>query len=429
MNILLLGSGGRECAIAWKLKQSPLCNKLFITPGNAGTSAYGENLNFAVTDFETIAAFCKNEKIGLIIPGGEEALVAGIYDYFKTDAVLSSIIIAGPSKAGSQLEGSKVFSKKFMLRHNIPTATYREFDESSFDDGITYLQQHTLPVVIKADGLAAGKGVVIAQNTTDAIAAFTAMIREAQFGAAGLKVVVEEFLTGIELSVFILTDGTAYVVLPEAKDYKRIGEGDTGLNTGGMGAISPVPFTDEGFMQKVINRIIEPTLYGLTAEHIPYQGFIFFGLISVNDEPYMIEYNCRLGDPETEVVLPRLEEDLAALLINMGQGRLTSRKLKHSAGKACTVMLVSKGYPGDYEKGKVITGLDSVESSIVFQAGTKKSGVETLTSGGRVAAITSIGDNLEKALDLSYSNAAVIDFEGKSYRKDIGWEFIQPDNK
>ena len=423
-NILLLGSGGRECAIARKLSQSPLCGKLYIAPGNGGTSAYGENLPFAVTDFERIKAHCIENSIDILFPGGEDSLVAGIYDFFMADEDLAHIIVAGPSKEGAQLEGSKAFSKKFMQRHGIPTAGYMEFDKESFADGVNYLKQHAMPVVIKADGLAAGKGVIIAQTAEEAVDAFTSMIRDEQFGAAGHTVVVEEFLTGIELSVFTLSDGQHYVLLPEAKDYKRIGEGDTGPNTGGMGAVSPVPFATPDFMQKVKDRIIQPTLDGLSLESIVYNGFIFFGLISVNGEPYVIEYNCRMGDPETEVVMPRLEDDLVQLIIDMSKYGLGERTVKHSSSTACTVMLVSEGYPGDYEKGAKIEGLEKVEDSIVFHAGTKAVGDDILSNGGRVLAITSMADTLEEALATSYRNAGRITFEGKTYRKDIGWEFI-----
>ena len=424
MKILLLGSGGRESALAWKLTQSPLCEKLFIAPGNAGTASYGENVPLAVTDFDKIAEFCLEQGIDIILPGGEDALVAGIYDYFTGNRNLSHIIVAGPSKAGAQLEGSKAFSKKFMQRHGIPTAAYREFDKSNFEEGLAYLEQHSMPVVIKADGLAAGKGVIIAQTIEEAKQAFSSMIQEEQFGAAGHTVVVEEFLDGVELSVFILSDGDGYVILPEAKDYKRIGEGDTGPNTGGMGAISPVPFADHRFLQKVRDKIIEPTVKGLAQEQIEYQGFIFFGLINVGGSPYVIEYNCRMGDPETEVVMPRLEDDIVQLILDMHIGKLGEQKLKHSSRAACTVMLVSEGYPGDYKKGAKITGIETVSDSIVFQAGTKQSGDEVLSNGGRVIAVTSLANTLKEALALSYKNAEKIDFKGKTFRRDIGYEFL-----
>jgi phosphoribosylamine--glycine ligase len=422
--ILLLGSGGRECAIARKLTESPLCEKLFIAPGNAGTAAYGENVNLAVTDFAGIKDFCLANNINILFPGGEDSLVAGVFDFFKNDLELKNIVVAGPSKAGAQLEGSKAFSKAFMERHNIPTASYREFNTESFDAGVEYLKNHPLPVVIKADGLAAGKGVIIAQTTDEAVEAFTDMIRGGQFGAAGDKVVIEAFLKGIELSVFALSDGENYVLLPEAKDYKRIGEGDTGLNTGGMGAISPVPFANQAFMQKVRERIIDPTVKGLHAESLLYRGFIFFGLIEVGGEPYVIEYNCRMGDPETEVVMPRLDSDLVELLLKLEDGGLANTEIKHSSQAACTVMLVSAGYPGSYEKGKVMTGLDQGGESILFHAGTAQKGDEVVTSGGRVLAVTSMGDTLTEALKASYTVAEKIQFEGKFYRRDIGWEFL-----
>ena len=422
-NILLLGSGGRECAIAWKLAQSPLCKQLFIAPGNAGTAAYGTNLPFGVNDFDAIRTCCMVNNIDILFPGSEEPLVNGIYDFVKADEALKHIIVAGPSRDGAQLEGSKAFSKKFMQRHNIPTAAYQEFDRESFEEGIAYLQQHTLPVVIKADGLAAGKGVIIAQTTEEAVSAFTSMLRDDQFGAAGHKVVIEAFLTGIELSVFAFSDGTNYVLLPEAKDYKRIGEGDTGLNTGGMGAISPVPFASDVFMRKVEEQIVVPTVRGLSEENITYQGFIFFGLISVEGEPYVIEYNCRMGDPETEVVMPRLENDLVEMIVSMHEGKLDQVKVRHSGKCAGTVMLVSAGYPEQYEKGKKINALDEIKDSLVFHAGSIEKDGEYFTSGGRVLAITSMDEDLQKALRISYENAARIYYDGKYYRRDIGWEF------
>lgn len=422
-NILLLGSGGRECALAWKLSQSPLCGQLFIAPGNAGTSAYGTNVPFGVHDFEAMKSFCADHNITILFPGGEDPLVAGVYDFFKADEQLKHIIVAGPSKEGAQLEGSKAFSKKFMERHNIPTAAYREFDKNNFDEGVTYLQQHSLPVVIKADGLAAGKGVIIAETHQEAVDAYTSMLRDEQFGAAGSKVVIEQFLTGVELSVFAFTDGKNYVLLPEAKDYKRIGEGDTGLNTGGMGAISPVPFADEPFMAKVKERITDPTVNGLAAENIIYNGVIFFGLINVGGDPYVIEYNCRMGDPETEVVMPRLENDLVSLILAMEDKALDTVTVQHKQQAACTVMLVAAGYPESYEKGKTITGLDAVNGSIVFHAGTASKDGQVVSNGGRVIAVTSYGDNLAEALKKSYANASVINYDGKHYRTDIGWEF------
>ncbi len=426
-NILLLGAGGRECALAWKLSQSPLCGSFYIAPGNAGTSSYGINLPVGVNDFEGIKKVCIDYKIDIVFPGPEDPLVAGIYDFIKNDVHLKHIIVAGPSKEGAQLEGSKAFSKKFMERHRIPTAAYKEFTVDSFEQGVAYIKRSEPPIVIKADGLAAGKGVVIAENTIDAVKAFRAMVMDKQFGDASKKVVVEQFLDGIELSVFVLTDGDNYVLLPEAKDYKRIGEGDKGLNTGGMGAISPVPFADEVFMKKVKDQIIQPTVSGLKKEKIIYQGIIFFGLIKVEGEPYVIEYNCRMGDPETEVVIPRLENDLVELIIKMGEGKLNEVEVRHSPKAAGAVMLVAGGYPEKYAKGKVITGLNKVRGSLLFHAGTTKtqnsSEDDIVTNGGRVLAVTSYGDNLKQALEKSYENAALINYEEKYYRKDIGWEF------
>ncbi len=422
-NILLLGSGGRECALAWKLSQSPLCGKFYIAPGNAGTSAYGINLPISYNDFEAIKKACLEHKIDILFPGPEEPLVSGIYDFCKNDPALKHIIVVGPSKDGAQLEGSKAFSKKFMERHNIPTAAYKEFNLESFERGVAYIKRSEPPIVIKADGLAAGKGVVIAQNTIDAVKAFRAMVMNQQFGEASKKVVIEQFLDGIELSVFALTDGDNYVLLPEAKDYKRVGEGDTGLNTGGMGAISPVPFADNAFMQKVKDRIIEPTVKGLKSEGIVYNGFIFFGLIKVNDEPFVIEYNCRMGDPETEVVIPRLENDLVELILKMQEGKLNEVTVQHSAKAAGAVMMVSEGYPGDYPKGRVMTGFEKVKGSLLFHAGTTIKNDRVVTNGGRVIAITSYGDNIKQALEKSYENATHIAYEGRYYRKDIGFEF------
>lgn len=422
-NILLLGSGGRENALAWKMRQSKLCKELFIAPGNPGTAQLGSNLNIPVSDFEGIKQACIENHIDILVPGPEDPLVNGLYDYMKADDAVKHIIIAGPSKEGAQLEGSKAFSKKFMERHNIPTAAYREFTEENFDEGVTYLRQHSLPIVLKADGLAAGKGVVITQSHDEAVDAFTIMIKEAQFGDASKKVVVEEFLTGIELSVFAFTDGKNYVLLPEAKDYKRIGEGDTGLNTGGMGAISPVPFAQGDFMNKVVERVVNPTINGLAAENIIYNGFVFFGLINVGGDPYVIEYNCRMGDPETEVVMPRLENDFVEMIVKMGEGKLNEVTVQHDKRAACTVMLVSEGYPGSYPKGLVMTGLDKVHGSSLFHAGTSNKDGAVVTSGGRVIAITSYGNTIQEALATSYQNAELIEYAGKYYRRDIGYEF------
>jgi len=423
-NILLLGSGGRECALAWKLSHSPLCGSFFIAPGNAGTSEYGTNLPIGFNDFDGIKRACLQYKIDILFPGPEEPLVAGIYDYFKNDPLLKHIIVVGPSKDGAQLEGSKAFSKKFMQRHNIPTAGYQEFTADSFERGVAYIKRSTPPIVIKADGLAAGKGVVIAKDTIEAVKAFRAMVMNKQFGEASSKVVVEEFLDGIELSVFAFTDGANYILLPEAKDYKRIGEGDTGLNTGGMGAISPVPFADEAFMKKVNHRIVQPRVNGPRSVNIIYKGFIFFGLIKVKGEPYVIEYKCRLGDSETEVVMPRLENDLVELILSMEASTLNEVTAAHDERCAATVMLVSGGYPGDYKKGQPMSGFEKTRGSLLFHAGTKNDGGEVVTNGGRVLGVTGCAPTLNAALEKAYTNAALIDYEGKYYRKDIGWEFL-----
>lgn len=423
MNILLLGSGGREHALAWKLSQSPLCGQLYIAPGNAGTALCGTNVYISVGDFKGIGDFCIENKIDLVLPGSEEPLVSGIYDHFASEPLLKDIPVIGPSKAAAQLEGSKAFAKAFMERQGIPTAAYREFGADNYEEGIAYLQQHELPVVLKADGLAAGKGVLICTDREEALQEFEAMIRLAKFGEAGKKVVVEQFLTGIELSVFVMTDGVSYKLLPEAKDYKRIGEGDTGLNTGGMGAVSPVPFASSDFMDKVEKRIIRPTVEGLRKESLDYRGFIFFGLINIGGDPYVIEYNCRMGDPETEVVMPRLKSDLVQLLVAVARQQLAGETLEFDERAGATVILVSGGYPGDYEKGKEITGLAEVEGSLVFHAGTRQDEERLLTNGGRVMAITTLADDLKSAVDHSTEEAAKIVFEGKYFRTDIGWEF------
>ena len=374
---------------------------------------------------DELKAFCQQQQIDMVIPGSEEPLVKGIYDYFKADAALQHIPVIGPSQLGAQLEGSKAFAKQFMLRHNIPTAAYREFNEDTYAEGVAYLQQHSLPIVIKADGLAAGKGVVIVDSAEEAIAEFTHMIKAAKFGDASKRVVIEQFLTGIECSVFVITDGHSYQLLPTAKDYKRIGEGDTGLNTGGMGAVSPVPFADKEFMQKVETLIIQPTVAGLAAEGIVYHGFIFFGLINVGGHPYVIEYNCRMGDPETEVVMPRLQNDLVVLFKAVQEGTLAAQAIQEDARAAATVMLVSKGYPEDYEKGKVITNLPAQQpGQLVFHAGTKEQNGQLLTNGGRVLTVTSLAGSLAEALAQSRQTAGTIQFEGKYYRHDIGFEFL-----
>ncbi|MBK7935872.1 MAG: phosphoribosylamine--glycine ligase [Lewinellaceae bacterium] len=417
--ILLLGSGGREHAIAWKLARSRRCTRLFIAPGNAGTAACGQNVALNPLDFDSVGAFCLDNNISMLVVGPEEPLVKGIWDYFQENEALKNIPVIGPSKAGAVLEGSKAWSKQFMQRHNIPTAGYREFTGENVQEGLKYLKNQPLPIVLKADGLAAGKGVVICQRHDEAERELQEMLG-GKFGSAGHRVVVEEFLSGIEFSVFVLTDGKNYKILPEAKDYKRIGEGDTGPNTGGMGAVSPVPFADEIMWQKVEERIIRPTIKGLRKEKIPYKGFIFFGLIKVGDEPWVIEYNCRMGDPETEVVMPRLKNDLVTLFENCAKGTLGRVKIRTDKRVAATIFLVSGGYPGDYEKGKIISGLEKVKGSIAFHAGTAGKGDAVLTSGGRVIAMTSYGKDLPAALRKSKRNAKLVAFEGKYYRKDIG---------
>jgi len=425
MRILLLGSGGREHALAWKLSQSVWTNPLFIAPGNPGTAQCGTNVNLDLSDFDAIAKFCIYERIEIVVVGPEEPLVNGLYDYFKSKEELQSIHFIGPSKEGAILEGSKSYAKAFMRRHNIPTASYREFTEETYEEGVEYLKNHPLPIVMKADGLAAGKGVVICQSHVEAIAEFELMIQRAKFGDASRKVVVEAFLTGIELSVFVLTDGKNYVILPEAKDYKRIGEADTGLMTGGMGAVSPVPFATPGFMHKVEERIIKPTVDGLFKEGIEYTGFIFFGLINVNGEPLVIEYNCRMGDPETEVVMPRLENDLIGLCVAASQKELHLVKVQADKRAAVTIVAVSKGYPGSYEKGFEITGLTDNygKQSMVFQAGTKQQDGQIVTSGGRVFCVTSYGSTIEEAVDTSQDVLQYVHFNGMYFRTDIGYEF------
>jgi len=422
--ILLLGSGGREHAFAWKLSRSPRCAKLFIGPGNAGTAKYGENVPLSPLDFPAIEKFVLDNQVDMVVVGPEEPLVRGIWDYFQEKESLKGTPVIGPSKAGAMLEGSKAWSKKFMERHNIPTAAYREFTGETLNEGLEYLKNHALPIVLKADGLAAGKGVVICGNHADAAQEFRDMLG-GKFGTSGHRVVVEEFLSGIEFSVFVLSDGKNYKILPEAKDYKRIGEGDTGPNTGGMGAISPVPFVDEAMWQKVEERVIKPTVNGLRKEEIVYKGFIFIGFIRVKGEPYVIEYNCRMGDPETEVVLPRLKNDLVTLFENCAKGTLGRVKIRADRRTASTIMLVSGGYPGDYEKGKVISGLDKVKGSMVFHAGTTTNAKgEVVTAGGRVIALTSFGKDIPSAVRKSKRNAKVITFEGKNYRKDIGEDLL-----
>ncbi len=425
MKILLLGSGGREHALAWKLSQSKLCSQLFIAPGNAGTSLHGTNVPLALLDFEGIKSFCLEQSIEMVVVGPEEPLVKGLVDFFKTDSTLKSIIVIGPSQQGAQLEGSKSYAKSFMLRHHVPTAAYGEFNITNYQEGVHYIAQHSLPIVMKADGLASGKGVLICKDTTEALAEFELMIRKDKFGEAGKKVVIESFLDGIELSVFVLTDGKDYIILPEAKDYKKIGEGDTGLNTGGMGAISPVPFANQVFMKKVEDAIIRPTIAGITEEGISYLGFIFFGLIKVGDEPYCIEYNCRLGDPETEVIIPRLKNDLLALFMAAGNGTLQNCSIETDDRSACTVVAVSGGYPGDFEKGHEIAGLKNNmdNDSIVFQAATLVKENKVVTNGGRVLCVTSFGDSVKAAVKKSQDVLEKLYFEKMYYRNDIGFEF------
>jgi phosphoribosylamine--glycine ligase len=427
MNILLVGSGGREHTLAWKMKQSPLCDALFIAPGNAGTRNLGTNLDIKINEFEKLAAACKQHSIDMILVGPEEPLVKGIYDYFKNDPALQHINVIGPSAEAAQLEGSKAYAKAFMLRHGIPTANYKEFTVDNYEEGLEYIQQHPLPVVLKADGLAAGKGVLICKTHIEAAAEFELMVMRSKFGEAGNKVVVEEFLLGIEMSVFVLTDGKDYVILPEAKDYKRVGEGDTGLNTGGMGAVSPVPFFDAVLKQKVVDRIIIPSIKGIEKDQLEYKGFVFIGLmIGDEGEPMVIEYNCRMGDPETEVVMTRLKTDLVELLDATAKNQLHKMKVDIDPQTVATVVAVSGGYPGDYEKGKHINGLDTAEEltdSIIFHAGTSMSKDEVVTNGGRVLAVTSFGDNVQHAVNKSKDLLMNIYFEGIHYRHDIGYEF------
>lgn len=425
MRILLLGSGGRENALAWKLAQSPRCEALFIAPGNAGTTRFGTNLDISLTDFEGIRKACIDEKIDMVIVGPEEPLVKGVTDFLISSKSLAELDVIGPGKAGAQLEGSKAFAKAFMMRHNIPTAAYREFTLDNYTEGVEYLRNHTLPIVLKADGLAAGKGVVIAENHIEAIAEFELMIQRAKFGEAGKKVVVEQFLKGIEISVFVLTDGKNYVILPEAKDYKRVGEGDTGPNTGGMGAVSPVPFVNKELMQKIEEKVIRPTVEGLRHEGLEYRGFIFFGFMIVDNEPYMIEYNCRMGDPETEVVIPRLKNDLVDLLDAVATQQLDKMTIETDPRTACTVVAVSGGYPGDYGKGFEINGIDSIntEDSLLFHMGTGLKDGKVITSGGRVFCITSYGRSIFDAVEISKEEMQKVTFTDMNYRQDIGFEF------
>lgn len=422
MNILVLGSGGREHTLAWKLYQSKELKKLFVAPGNAGTSEIATNINLDVNDFEAIKTLVLKESITMVVVGPEDPLVNGIYDFFKNDPILSEIHIIGPSKAAAALEGSKEFAKEFLLRHHIPTAAYESFTAQTYEEGVAYLKSVKPPYVLKADGLAAGKGVVILNDVNEAILELKAMLVDAKFGDAGTTVVIEEFLDGIELSCFVLLDDNGYKVLPMAKDYKRIGEGDVGLNTGGMGAISPVPFVDQEFLNKIESKVVIPSVEGIKKDNLLFKGFLFIGLIKVGDEPFVIEYNVRLGDPETEVVIPRLKTDLIDVFLSISKGNLDSLNLEIDERTATTVMVVSGGYPEAYEKNKEITGLQDVHESIVFHAGTKLEDDKVLTNGGRVIAFTSFGKDLDEAIKTSYKSIDLVHFDKMNFRKDIGFD-------
>ncbi len=420
MIILLLGSGGREHALAWKTAQSPLCEKLFIAPGNAGTMSEGTNINININDFEAVADFVHNSKVNMVVVGPEEPLVKGISDYLHNHPLCKDILIVGPNASGARLEGSKEFAKEFMKKYNIPTASYASFDTNSFEKGVSFLKTLKPPYVLKADGLAAGKGVLILNTLDEAIQSLDNMLNKQSFGEASSKVVIEEFLTGIELSVFVATDGKDWVLLPEAKDYKRIGESDTGPNTGGMGAVSPVPFADEQFIDKVIARIIQPTIKGLIEESISYKGFIFIGLMNVNGEPFVIEYNVRLGDPETEAIIPRIDSDLVELFAAIAKQSIKNYKIAINPEYAVTVVLVSGGYPGSYEKGYPISGIDLTKRTKIFFAGADSKDGKIVTSGGRVLAITALDSSLSEACKKSLHLSEKVEFKEKYFRKDIG---------
>ena len=424
MNVLLLGSGGREHAIAWKIAQSSILTQLFIAPGNAGTKQVGKNVAINPTDFNAVKTFVLENNVQLVVVGPEEPLVKGIYDFFVNDPELTKIPVIGPSKDAAQLEGSKDFAKKFMFKHNIPTAKYATFTKDTIEEGFKFLESLKPPYVLKADGLAAGKGVLILDTLDEAKKELVEMLADAKFGDASSKVVIEQFLKGIELSCFVITDGDSYKILPEAKDYKRIGEGDTGLNTGGMGAVSPVPFADPVFLDKIETQVIKPTIKGLKEDGLIYKGFVFFGLINVKGDPYVIEYNCRMGDPETEVVMPRIKSDVLDLFHGVATGTLSEKDIQFDERSAATIMLVSGGYPEDYEKGKQLFGLNNPTDSLLFHAGTKADGPAVLTSGGRVLAITSLGRTLDLALEKSYQTIENIEFDGMYYRKDIGKDVL-----
>jgi phosphoribosylamine---glycine ligase len=424
MRVLLIGSGGRESALSWKIAQSSILETLYIAPGNAGTKQYGKNVELNVLDFEAVKTFVLEQKIEMVIVGPEEPLVLGIADFFKKDPLLSSVALIGPTQAGAALEGSKTFAKEFMQRHKIPTAKYGSFTLDTLREGINFLRTMKAPYVLKADGLAAGKGVLILDDLKTAEDELTQILLDEKFGAAGQKVVIEQFLKGIELSVFVVTDGESFKLLPEAKDYKRIGEKDQGENTGGMGAVSPVPFADAAFMDKVLNQVIIPTIKGIKKEQIDYRGFVFFGLINVKGDPYVIEYNCRMGDPETEVVIPRIKSDLLDLLEGVATKTLSERDVQFSEHCASTVMMVSGGYPSTYQKGKIIYGLNAVTDALVFHAGTTSDGPQVVTNGGRVLAVTSFGKTLEQALERSYAGIAKISYENAYFRRDIGKDVI-----